>query len=320
MISRIAESLYWTGRYCARIENHARLLNVSFHTYQEWTGKAADREVLWKRLIDTMGQTSAFQASNDVFDDASVLSFMVLDKANENSIISCLILARNNVRAVRQRIPSSLWETINDFYLWMQKQDMQSILADSPYMFFQKVANHIALFQGLVYSSMLKEAEWNFICSGLHIERADSTIRLLQMLDHSLRDFAREKSTISQYQLITSFLKAADAFKSFKKFHNDDFSFDAVAEFLIFNPVLPRSVLFSYRGLEEQLRAIYSGVGNDNSFSTNKLLRKIQSYIAYLEPDGFREQDITTELNRLLLDSNKLAGEISNEFFRERNA
>lgn len=320
MISRIAESLYWTGRYCARIENHARLLNVNFHTYQEWAGKPADRAVLWKRLIDTMGQTSAFEAGGNEFDDASVLSFMVFDKSNENSIISCLSLARHNVRAVRQRIPSRLWETINDFYLWMQEQDIQSVLSNSPYMFFQRVGNHVALFQGLAYSCMLREAEWRFIRSGLHIERADNTIRLLQMLHYSLNDFAMERSTISQYQLITSFLKAADAFKAFRKFHDDDFSFAAVAEFLLFNAVLPRSVLFSYRGLEEQLRLIHSSEVNGISPQTSKLLRKIQNDIARLEPDVFQEQEVGEELNRLLSSCNQLAGEISDVFFRERNA
>lgn len=320
MMSRIAESLYWTGRYCARIENHARLLNVSFHTYQEWAGKPADRAILWKRLIATMGQTNAFQARSDVYDDASVLSFMVLDRSNENSIISCLSLARNNVRSVRERIPSRLWETMNDFYLWMQEQDIQSILAESPYLFFQRIANHVALFQGLAYSSMLREAEWNFICSGLHLERGDSTIRLLQMLNHSLNDFTEEKSNISPYRLITSFLKAADAFKAFRKFHDDDFTLTTVAEFLLFNPILPRSVLFSYRELEKQIGLLQSGERSGAISTTQKLLRKIHKDIARLEPDVFREQDITIELGRLLLSYNQLAEEILDTFFRERNA
>jgi len=317
MMSRVAESLYWTGRYCARIENHARLLNVSFHTYQEWAGKPADRAVLWTRLIATMGQTTAFQAGSNVYDDASVLSFMVLDKSNENSIISCVSLARNNVRSVRERIPSRLWETMNDFYLWMHEQQIQSIVADSPYMFFQKIAKHVAIFEGLAYSSMLREAEWNFIRSGLHIEQADSTIRLLQMLNYSLNDFTEEKSSISQYRLITSFLKAADAFKAFRKFYDDDFTLPAVAEFLLFNPILPRTVLFSYRELEKQIRLIQSDEG---STTTKKLLRKIQSEIARLEPDAFREQDVTQELGRLLSSCNQLAEEIFNTFFRERTA
>lgn len=320
MISRVAESLYWTGRYCARIENHARLLNVSFHTYQEWAGKPADRAVLWKWLIATMGQTTAFQAGADVYDDASVLSFMVLDRTNENSIISCLSLTRSNVRSVRERIPSRLWETINDFYLWMQRQHMQSILTDSPYMFFEKIANHVALFQGLAYSSMLREAEWKFIRSGLHIEQADSTIRLLQMLNHSLKNFTEEESNISPYRLITSFLKAADAFKAFRKFHDDDFTLTAVAEFLLFNPILPRSVLFSYRELEKQIRFMQSDEVHTTLPTTKKLLRKIQHEIAHLEPDAFHEQDVTIELNRLLSSCDQLAEEILDAFFRERTA
>ena len=320
MISRVAESLYWTGRYCARIENHARLLNVSFHTYQEWAGKPADRAVLWKRLIATMGQTIAFQAGSDVYDDASVLSFMVLDRSNENSIISCVLLARNNVRSVRERIPSRLWETINDFYLWMQQQQMQSILTDSTYMFFQKIANHVALFQGLAYSSMLREAEWNFIRSGQHIEQAESTIRLLQMLNYSLQDFAEEKSKISPYRLITSFVKVADAFNAFHKFYDDDFTLAGVAEFLLFSPVLPRSVLFSYRELEKQIGLMQSDEGSITLPTTKKVLRKIQNDIARLEIDSFREQDVTTELGRLLSSCNQLAEEISDAFFRERNA
>lgn len=320
MMSRVAESIYWTGRYCARIENHARLLNVSFHTYQEWAGKPADRAILWKRLIASMGQTAAFQARSMVYDDASVLSFMVLDRSNENSIISCLSIARNNVRAVREKIPSRLWETINDFYLWLQEQKIHSILTSSPYMFFQQIENHVALFQGLAFSSMLRGAEWNFIRSGLHMERADNSIRLLQMLNDSLNDFSEENSKVSTDRLIGTFLKAADAFKDFREFYDNDLTLPSVVEFLVFNSLLPRSVLFSYRQLETQVRLLQSDEVNMTSPTTKKLLRKIQSEIGRLEPDTFREKDITTELARLLASCNQLAEAIVDTFFRERTA
>ena len=245
---------------------------------------------------------------------------MVLDKSNENSIISCLLLARNNVRSVRERIPSRLCETINDFYIWMQEQQIQLILTDSPYMFFQKIGNYVSLFQGLAYSSMLREAEWNFIRSGIHIEQAESTIRLLQMLNYSLQDFNENNSKISAYRLITSFLKSADAFEAFRKYHDDDFTFTTVSEFLLFNPILPRSVLLSYRLLEKQIRFMQSGEGSTTLPTTKKILRKIHNDIARLEIEAFREQDVTIELGRLLSSCNELAEEISDTFFRERNA
>ena len=53
MLSRIAESLYWIGRYIERAEDTARLLDVHYHLLLE--DRRADEAAVCRALLDAMG-------------------------------------------------------------------------------------------------------------------------------------------------------------------------------------------------------------------------------------------------------------------------
>ena len=53
MLSRIAESLYWIGRYVERAEDTARLLDVHYHLLLE--DRRADEARCAGALLDAMG-------------------------------------------------------------------------------------------------------------------------------------------------------------------------------------------------------------------------------------------------------------------------
>ena len=52
MLSRVAESLYWTARYVERAEDTARLLDVDYHALLDT--HVSDHGEVWRRLIATL--------------------------------------------------------------------------------------------------------------------------------------------------------------------------------------------------------------------------------------------------------------------------
>jgi uncharacterized alpha-E superfamily protein len=56
LLSRVAESLFWMGRYVERAENTARLLDVTYHGRLEpGTIELAGAQNTWDALINTLG-------------------------------------------------------------------------------------------------------------------------------------------------------------------------------------------------------------------------------------------------------------------------
>lgn len=62
MLARVAENLYWLGRYIERAENQARLIEVERQT---GTARACGGGDPWEFVLDTLGAESAFRTARE---------------------------------------------------------------------------------------------------------------------------------------------------------------------------------------------------------------------------------------------------------------
>ena len=118
MLSRVANSIYWMNRYVERAENIARFIDVNLHLLLDLPEVF---EGQWNALIEISGDKEAFDARYDSADQQSVISFLVFDSENVNSIVSCVTAAREIARSVREILSSETWEAINEFYLSVRR-------------------------------------------------------------------------------------------------------------------------------------------------------------------------------------------------------
>ncbi len=207
MSRRVMEDIFfWLGRYTERVDYHARLIDANFQEYQESSGFEADRLPLWQRLMEMLGELQSYQTGHPEPGEKSILFFLTLDPDHANSIASCLNLARNNARAVRERIPGFVWEAINETYLWLRDKNISAIFEASPYLFYQHIKERIALFYGIADSSMLRRHEWHILQCGRYMERAENTVRILQMLV-KCSEVCRDQVSPEQYQQLLTLLK-----------------------------------------------------------------------------------------------------------------
>src|SRR4030095_4039267 len=109
MLSRVAEALFWIGRYVERAEDTARLLDVHFH------------EVLENPIVDEAGACAALLTVMGVPDGTAqrhrnsraVLELLGYDEATPNSIVGALVAARQNARGAREALSADTWECLN---------------------------------------------------------------------------------------------------------------------------------------------------------------------------------------------------------------
>lgn len=256
MINRYAEWLFWAGRYMERAENHARLIDANYRMRHELKGNENDRDYVWEKLVAAVGDLAKFKEDNAIANEWTVLHFLTFERTNSNSIYSIIQQTRNNIRALRQLLPKEMWEIANALYLWLHDQDVDKMMQQSPFMFYQRVREWISLFNGAADSTMLREQEWNFLQAGKYLERAGNTVRILQSAHTNLiRDPASSQEQ-EHYNRMIVLLRAVGGYEAFRKSHADNVTFAKVTEFLMLNPHFPRSIPFTFASLESHLKAI----------------------------------------------------------------
>ena len=115
MLSRVADSLYWMGRYIERAEHTSRLLAVRLESMVEQSKEDADRA--WARLAASLSAEEFSAQSHDAFAITAALSF---SRHNPSSLVNSLCFARDNARQVREQLSTEVWEHLNRLYLRLQ--------------------------------------------------------------------------------------------------------------------------------------------------------------------------------------------------------
>src|SRR5438552_17420875 len=104
MLSRIAESLFWIGRYVERADDTARILDAFLGRLIEdpWS----DEDTACRSLLAILGVTATEECRLTTGDALDRLAF---DTADPNAIAS----ARENARGARETISSEMWACLS---------------------------------------------------------------------------------------------------------------------------------------------------------------------------------------------------------------
>lgn len=287
MIGRIAESLYWLGRYMERIENHARLIDVAYHMQANHMGQDLHP---WTELIDTFGVPNELLLKNPIDSESNVMQLLVFSRDYSNSIISCLVSARNDTQSVRERVPSELWEAINGFYLWMKDETAQAML-HYPHSFFQKIKEQTALYQGIIESTMLRGQEWHILESGKYIERAENTLRILKVI------ISEHKRTVD-FDNCLALLKSVSGFEAYRKCQTSPLTIERMIEFMILNAIFPRSTRFALNHLNNHLHSLFHAniAASKTIQRVMRLTGRMHAQLAYMEIPEIIESGIISFL------------------------
>ena len=180
MLARVAETLYWTARDLERAENLARLLEASQSAALEGdTSNGAGGRLVWEPLVRVTADMDDFLLTHRRADERSVPWFVTFGRDNPDSIASCLDRARENARSVRDRLPTEVWEGINDAWLELTDWPPARITRDGVYPFCRGIRRSVYLIHGLVEGSMRRDEGWQFMRLGRFLERAERSARLL---------------------------------------------------------------------------------------------------------------------------------------------
>ncbi len=257
MLSRVADSLFWLGRYVERAENNSRILDVNLQVTldDEHSGDESDRRA-WEPILATLEDLKLFKSLYAVTNADAVTEFVTFAKENPNSIRSCVALARENARTVREYISSEMWERINSLYLWINSADAHQHFAASAIDFYRRIVDSTHQFHGTTDATLTHGEGWDFLQAGKYLERADSTSRIVDLKYHILLPTDEKIGgtiDIVQWQAV---LKSCSAFEAYRKLDTGQVAPWSVAEFVILHAAFPRSIRFCVDELDSALHRI----------------------------------------------------------------
>ncbi|CAN5478218.1 alpha-E domain-containing protein [soil metagenome] len=243
MLARVADSLYWLGRYMERAEHLSRLSSVMLNATLDQTDAGA--QAVWIALSAVgkteIGAVAPFEAARS----------LVLDRADPNSVVSSLARARENARQVRDQITTETWERLNLLYLKVTDESAAREFADGSTNFLHDVISDVHLFKGAADATMSHGESWRFMMVGMYLERAQLVSSLLEVC--FTEGPGRE---INDHIALVSLLRMGCALEPYLRVYTAEIEPRHILEFLVFDEDFPRSIRFVTSRIEEHLAVL----------------------------------------------------------------
>jgi uncharacterized alpha-E superfamily protein len=254
MLSRVADNLYWFGRYLQRAENTARLVNVNDTLVLDLPKKMHSG---WQPLVDIIGAQEAFASLYEEPSEANVTRFLLTDERSTGSVLSSLRNAREILRVTRDTMPREAWEKLNDIYLFVQAISEKGVGRRYRQDFLGRVTDACLLVSGLLTTNMSRDVGFQFLRIGTNLEQADMTTRIIEVRSVSMiqTQGSEELAPFENIQWM-SVLQSLTGYQMYRRHVRQRVSGPQVLRFLLRNREFPRSVMACLHQIEGTLPAL----------------------------------------------------------------
>ena len=260
MLSRTADSLFWTARYMERADYLARLLETALRAAAlpaSYGGSSTE----WESAVASAGASELFYARYGDATEETVCEWLAFSLDYASSIYNCLTTARSNARAVRTALTAEMWEAVNDAGLELQKYKGRTPTRNELVRFLEWVKGVVQAFDGAARRTMLRNDIYWFLRLGGALERADNTARILDVKYHILLpEHERVGGTLDYFQWST-ILREVSAVTAYTWVYRQSVKPWLVADLLILNKQMPRSLASCYEVVVHQTDLLADAYG-----------------------------------------------------------
>jgi uncharacterized alpha-E superfamily protein len=238
LLSRVAESAYWAGRYLERAEGIARLVKTHADLVMDLP---RDASVGWQPLLAVLGVTDADDAATLPTTEEGVISLLVADSSNASSVRASIAAAHRNLRVTRAVMPIEAGEVLTDLHHQAEETSDEAIDRRTRSQWLTSVIRHCQTLSAILRETMSHDDAYNFFTVGRQLERADMTTRVLDsqrlILTRMIRGPLEPYLDLCWYAA----LRSVSALQPFRR-SGLPTSAEATVSFLLRNTRSPRSV------------------------------------------------------------------------------
>lgn len=313
MLARVANNLYWMGRYIERAEHVARYLRVNyFSSLDAPDDLSQSRQFVLQSMLYMVG--NPIESPKNKLDEEKILFDIGLNPAVNYSIIHSISMARENANSARDLISTELYEAINKFYHFALNYPPEVFVKKGLYDYTVNTTEMTAALRARIRGTLLHNEVLAIIMLGIYMERANQIVRIINAKYNDARIICDNtgNSIDTCFEWIT-LLKCAESYDMMRRFYKKIPQSLTTIQFLLLNSDCPRSVMFSLDKIYQNIQVMDSRKYPDN-LSAAFLIGKVRSEYKFKVVDEI-EEDIPGAIERLNDQLNLIAEKMELEFF-----
>ena len=260
MLGKTAGGLFWMTRYLERAENTARLLETGQRMALTRTNNGNDE---WVPVMQTAGVLAGYQAKYDEVTKDNAIDWMLRDTDNASSVRSVIKQARDNARLVRTALTYDVWSAVNATWMRIQEPLKRRVNERDLPAVLELVRHQAALVRGAYLGTMLRNDIHDFAQLGTFVERADNTGRILDVKYYVLLPTAFSVGSSLDNAQWETILRSVGAGGGYRMTHGQKTSPSEIAEFMILDERMPRSLSYCCRHIHESLSLLEKEYGSE---------------------------------------------------------
>jgi uncharacterized alpha-E superfamily protein len=257
MLARVANNLFWMGRYIERSEHLARYLNVNYFSSLDAPNELSQSRQFVLRSIMFMVNDEIFDAKIKLKEE-NILFNVGLNIEKPYSIINSFNSAYENARSSRDLISTELFESINIVNHNIKNYNPEAFVKNGLYDFTTMVTKSTAEIRSKIKGTLLHDETYAIIMLGIYLERA---IQVTRIINSKCSDAAVEKSkyndtTDDGSHQWSTLLKCVFSYDMMRRFYKKTPNKNMSLEFLILNSECPRSIKSSLNQIKKYIHIL----------------------------------------------------------------
>lgn len=291
MLSRVANNLFWIGRYMERSYGILLTTKISFSKAQDYNSITSDSE----------------STKNDF---SLTLQQEIFDTYNLNSVYNLTYKARENCRSVQEEVSRELWLCINNNYLYLKKIVKENLIDDDPLKIVDDLLQQSYLYYGIADLTQERGSAFCFMNCGKYFERI---FRTLNFFESNLITNRTNNDLLVESIYWKNLLLSIGGYQLYLRTYKSEFKLENIVDMLVFNKNFPHSIYYSIKKLETHLLRL-----NENNTNKNHILfltGKLESYIKYSTLEDIFENKLDIFINRLETDLLEISTKFNERYF-----
>ncbi|MFI5378921.1 MAG: circularly permuted type 2 ATP-grasp protein [Tepidisphaerales bacterium] len=247
--SRVADNLFWLGRYAERAEGQLRLTRFFYSCLAEESDTLRLHELssllgTFQNFFDCKETIASLQVPEHL--ERTLLS-MTFGKTHEGSLRNTVAWLEQAAWRVRDRLNPDTWRTITNLGTELDATP-NPLPAGNVLTVLDRVLVPLEAFSGLIQESMTRGQGWHFLDLGRRVERATYKVELLR------RTWGR--ATRHELTDLESVLSVAVSLMTYRSRYQTALQAAPAIDLLVCDETNPRSIAFQLVAMQHHVEAV----------------------------------------------------------------
>ncbi len=310
MLGRTANDLFWLSRYLERAENMARLVEVGYRiALLPRDGDGSHSE--WLSTLQSAGCERGYNDKYETLQTRDVVNYLLFDAGNPSSVRSCFDTARRNARAQRTALTREMWTSLNGSWMEFNAIRPSGLSSGSLPDLLDWIKERSAAYRGALTNTILRNDTYQFSQLGAFVERADNTARILDVKYYVLLPRPEMIGSSVDNVQWAAILRSVSAHRSYRWVYRDSYRPWNIADYVILNPLMPRSLRFCYGQIAAALDELSAQYKEPQSNPAAKSARATLDRLDTTDMTALFQEGLHEFLREFIARNVRLATEIS---------